>query len=115
MYYSHPYLYDLSYRYPNDGFLYDSHLNHHAVSEFTPQSDERFFPFLPFVAGLAIGPLLLAPFFLNRPYFPPYGPIPYGPAPYPPMYPAYAAMPPFPSNYYPNNGGITENINIYTK
>ncbi|MBM7694620.1 hypothetical protein JOC77_004095 [Peribacillus deserti] len=48
--------------------------------------DERFFPLLPFVAGLAVGPLLF-----NRPYYyPPY-----------PVYPAYPAYPPpAPYPYY---------------
>ncbi|WP_409294549.1 hypothetical protein V1498_15310 [Peribacillus sp. SCS-26] len=45
-------------------------------------NDERFFPLLPFAAGLAIGPLLF-----NRPYFYPY-----------PVYAAYP--PPVPPYYY---------------
>ncbi|WP_409291996.1 hypothetical protein [Peribacillus sp. SCS-37] len=44
-------------------------------------NDERFFPLLPFAAGLAIGPLLF-----NRPYFYPY--------------PVYPALPVPPYYYY---------------
>ncbi|MDP4162323.1 MAG: penicillin-binding protein [Bacillota bacterium] len=49
--------------------------------------DTRFFPFLPFVAGLATGGLLTIPFlYAGRPYYPP--PYPMYP-PYPPAYPPY--------------------------
>lgn len=86
------------------------------------QNDERFFGFglLPFVAGLAIGPLLF-----NRPFYPPPYPLPY-PVPYPypvytgfPISPAYpSANPPAPypqQSFTPIYGGITENVNVYTK
>lgn len=60
--------------------------------------DERFFPFLPFLGGVALGGLLAGP----RPYYgygPQYIPAPYPvpypityPSPYPPAYPsAYPA------------------------
>ncbi len=71
--------------------------------------DERFLPFfgLPFLAGGLAG-LAVAPFFFNRPYYPPYPPYPpyyqpYGPTPVP--YGGYA------QSYSPYN--VTENINIY--
>jgi len=116
MYYSHPHLYELPFRYDHDGYIYNQPLETSQIPAMGPPSeDERFFPFIPFVAGLAIGPLLLAPFLFNRPYYPPYGPAPY---PYPPMYPNASIppsyMPPLASNYHPSYGGITENINIYT-
>lgn len=122
MYYSNPHLYELPFRYDYDGYIYNQPLETSAIPAMGPSyEDERFFPFIPFVAGLAIGPLLLAPFLLNKPCCPPYGPSPYGPTPYPypPMYPN-AAIPPYQmsplaSNYHPSYGGITENINIYTK
>nr|WP_232423551.1 MULTISPECIES: hypothetical protein [Bacillus] len=86
------------------------------------QEDQRFFfPLIPFVAGLAIGPLLFNSF--NRPCFPPYPPA--YPQPYP--YPMYAPAPGYPTHFAPMQfnqsaqtntpvyGGITENVNIYTK
>lgn len=72
--------------------------------------DQRFFPLLlPFVAGLAIGPLLF-----NRPFYPPY-PMPY-PAPYPVPYGGYPVMPQN-QMFFPQTSQMatTENINIYTK
>lgn len=55
-------------------------------------TDQRFFPFLlPFVAGLAISPLLF-----NRPFYQPFPypyPVPY-PTPYPyQSYPGYTGYP----------------------
>ena len=101
-----------------------------AVNGFYPvegaqygMEDERFFGFgiLPFVAGLAIAPLLF-----NRPCCPPpFPPYPY-PYPYPSPYPLpfppspYAAPAPYPppvftqQNITPIYGGLTENINIMT-
>lgn len=69
--------------------------------------DERFFGFgiLPFVAGLAIAPLL----FNNRPCCPPYPP-PYA---FPPPY-AYPPNIP-PQAYNPMYGSAGDTINIYTK
>lgn len=71
-------------------------VNHHE--------DQRFFPLLlPFVAGLAISPLLF-----NRPVYPPY------PA-YPPMfspYPSYGGAPFLQQPYI--SQPVSENINIYT-
>ncbi|PLT28920.1 hypothetical protein [Peribacillus deserti] len=53
------------------------------VHNYRNGGDERFFPLLPFVAGLAVGPLLF-----SRPYYyPPY-----------PVYPGYPPPVPFP--YY---------------
>ena len=69
--------------------------------------DERFFGFgiLPFVAGLAIAPLL----FNNRPCCPPYPP-PYAyPQPY--AYPLNAP----PQAYNSMYGSVNDTINIYTK
>lgn len=98
-YYYYPYSYPVTYR---------------EVVPVPNEQDQRFFPFLlPFVAGLAIGPLLF-----NRPYYAPY----YAPYPaYPPAYPL-SYPPAFPS--YPYGGfstfpqqyvqPTTENINIYT-
>ena len=103
-------------------FIPAFHLNGNpAVSGIYPAEDihyrtgdERFFGFgiLPFVAGLAIGPLLF-----NRPCCPPpFSPYPYPPPPFPPPY--YAPVP-YPSppvynqqNITPVYGGLTENINI---
>ena len=73
------------------------------------QEDERFFGFgiLPFVAGLAVAPLLF-----NRPCCPPYPPYPppygYFPQPYP--YPQSFQQQP----YNPVYGNAQETINIYT-
>ena len=80
--------------------------------------DERFFGFgiLPFVAGLAIAPLL----FNNRPCCPPY------PPPYaypPPAYPQPYGYPPpyaYPQNIPPQayntmQGSVNDTINIYTQ
>lgn len=54
--------------------------------------DERFFPFLPFLGGIALGGLLAGP----RPFYG-YGPQ-YMPAPYPVPYPVpYSA--PYPAIY----------------
>ncbi|WP_090987896.1 hypothetical protein [Bacillus sp. OV322] len=72
--------------------------------------DQRFFPLLPFVAGLAIGPLLFRPF--ARPFYPPYPPIQPG-YPFPP-YPAYPPYPGYPP-VYGSQAGVTENINIYNQ
>lgn len=76
------------------------------------QGDERFFGFgiLPFVAGLAVAPLL----FNNRPCCPPYLP------PYPPPYGSYPPPYAYPQNYQPQPynpmyGNIHDTINIYTK
>nr|WP_170008672.1 hypothetical protein [Bacillus fonticola] len=53
-----------------------------------PRNNERYFPFLPFVTGLALGPLLVSPWlygggYYRPPYYPPYpyyGPtVPYRP------------------------------------
>ncbi|MDX5475776.1 MAG: hypothetical protein LPK00_09610 [Bacillaceae bacterium] len=46
--------------------------------------DQRFFPVLPFVAGLAVSPLLFRP----RYYYPPF-----------PYYPPYPCCPPYPYFY----------------
>ncbi|MFC0270704.1 hypothetical protein ACFFIX_04470 [Metabacillus herbersteinensis] len=54
-----------------------------AIHHYQPaHSDQRFFPFLPFLAGLAVGPYIFRP----RWYYP-YPPYPYY-TPYPP-YPPY--------------------------
>jgi hypothetical protein len=86
---------------------------HPAIVPRNGTQDERFLPFLlPFVAGLAIGPLLF-----NRPnYYPPYPPVIY---PYPSPYPVYQGYPGVQGpGYYPQTygaqPGITENINIYS-
>lgn len=109
------------------GFYYDSRddQNHLEYYDVNPE-DQRFFPLLlPFVAGLAIGPLL----FNNRPCCPPpYPPYPMYPPPYPvappppPVYPVPYPMNNFQNSfqnsqqaYTPIHGGITENINIITK
>lgn len=78
--------------------------------------DERFFPLiLPFVAGLAIGPLLF-----NRPNYGPYYPPPYYSTPYPPYqgyqgYPGYPGIAGYPSMTTPMGAqaAVSENINIY--
>nr|WP_230199572.1 penicillin-binding protein [Bacillus testis] len=91
----------------------------HPAQSSYGSDDERFFPFvLPFIAGLAIGPLLF-----NRPCCPPYFP-PY-PPPYPPLAMPIYQQPPYGGIAGPFNqiqqgntpvyGGITENVNIYTK
>lgn len=64
-------------------------MNHYYMQPgyYRNQHDTRFFPFLPFVAGLATGGLLAVPFIYgNRPF-------------YPPPYPAFPAYPPFYSPY----------------
>jgi hypothetical protein len=87
---------------------------HPAIVSRNGTQDERLFPLLPFVAGLAIGPLLF-----NRPnYYPPYPPVMY-PYPYPSPYPVYQGYPGgLGPGYYPQTygaqPGITENINIYS-
>lgn len=85
------------------------------------ESDQRFFPLLlPFVAGLAIGPLLF-----NRPIYPAPYPVPY-PTPYPIPYPTpYPSSPGYGGGYpslpqqYPVPVQVqvptTENINIYPR
>ncbi len=76
--------------------------------------DERFFPFIPFLGGLAIGGLLF-----NRPPYPYPYPAPY-PVPYPSQaYPAYPAGAGFgggyPMPFSQQQMGFTENINIYSR
>lgn len=105
-----------NYDHSNEGYMYNQYNS----------EDERFFGIIPFVAGLAIGPLLFKRPCCPPPYLPPF-PTPY--PSYPPMYPGYPVAPgfqaPFPPGAYsqqqqqqslaPVYGGITENINIYTK
>ncbi|MGM9928231.1 MAG: hypothetical protein ACI35P_09800 [Bacillus sp. (in: firmicutes)] len=109
-------LYPFQYPYYNDYYTFRNQF----PQEFPPleydSDDERFFPLIPFVAGLVVGPLLLTPFLLNRPYYPPY----YPPYPsYPPMYTVPGGQMFSPNvvsqGFNPNYSGVTENINIYTK
>ena len=117
----------LTYRSPSVPYHYtrESGMNGYADYGYG-QGDERFFGFglLPFVAGLAAGPLLFNSF-NNRPccpppyqQFQPYAPYPPYP-PYPMPYPQYQA--PIQAQMFqqqsatPIYGGLNENINIYTK
>ncbi|WP_205685188.1 hypothetical protein [Peribacillus acanthi] len=82
---------------------------------FVNPEDQRFFPFLPFIAGGLAG-LAISPFFFNRPCCGPYGPYPMYPGypgypPYPPGPMPYAPMPGYPSAY----GNNITDVNIYTK
>lgn len=127
MHYSHYNPYGITPILQNNGLIYN---NNHMPYDWgyydVNQEDQRFFPvLLPFVAGLALGPLLF-----NRPCCPPYAPY----APYP-AYPPYPVapqgypVPPYPMTAFnqqqafnqsqqainPVYGGITENVNIFTK
>ncbi|WP_163103356.1 hypothetical protein [Peribacillus alkalitolerans] len=85
---------------------------------FVNPHDQRFFPFLPFIAGGLAG-LAISPFFFNRPCCGPYGPYPgYGGfggypgyPPYPPGPVPYGQMPGFPQA---NLNNITD-VNIFTR
>ncbi|MGM9923277.1 MAG: hypothetical protein ACI35R_03365 [Bacillus sp. (in: firmicutes)] len=124
MYYSYYYPYQMTSTMHHDGFLYiPDGRNQSEYYEVNPE-DQRFFPLfglLPFAAGLVIGPLLFNGFNNRPPCCPPPYPAPY---PYPQAYPAAPAYPPpyqmaslnqTQQATTPVYGGITENVNIYTK
>ncbi len=94
--------------------MYPEYPSNHPYPVQQPHGeDERFFPFIPFLGGLAIGGLLF-----NRPPYPYPYPAPY-PMPYPPQaypaYPAGAGFGGYPMQMGQQQMGFTENINIYPR